>query len=159
MALRQAFCLLVGCLGLARAAPLDQLELQDGSVIAGELLGVANGVYRLRSPILGTVEVNAAQVRALRPAGAAPPTAATADSAATSAALARLQARLEADPALMQQVLALQNDPTVRQALADPSFLAAVGGGNLAALRDHPHLRALLAQPQLRALVEQLAAP
>ncbi len=65
--------LVVGFLGLlgilvtqAVAGELRVLELRDGRVITGEILSLKNGVYTLESDSLGTINIEASTIRAIR---------------------------------------------------------------------------------------------
>ena len=50
----------------ALAGP-SQVELTDGSVLTGDLVGYADGRYTLRSPTLGDVSLEESKVRSVRP--------------------------------------------------------------------------------------------
>ena len=69
---RFAWVLLMG-LGLvgAAAGEASRIELRDGSVISGEVVGFADGRYLVESPALGRVSIDQAQIRSLQPGGAA----------------------------------------------------------------------------------------
>ena len=69
---RFAWVLLIG-LGLvgAAAGELSRIELRDGSIISGEVVGFADGRYLVESPALGRVTIDQAEIRSLQPGGAA----------------------------------------------------------------------------------------
>ena len=78
---RFAWALLIG-LGLVgpAAGEASRIELRDGSIISGEVVGFADGRYLVESPALGRVTIDQSQIRSLQPGGAAggDPTAGTA---------------------------------------------------------------------------------
>ena len=48
------------------AETMSRLELTDGSILVGEVLGMSDGVYSVRSPTLGTIRVESSPIRDLR---------------------------------------------------------------------------------------------
>ncbi len=60
------------------------------------------------------------------------------------------------DAELTGMITALQSNPQVQAALADPEFMHLVASGNLGALRSNPRLKALMSSPGLRALQERM---
>jgi hypothetical protein len=69
---RFAWVLLMA-LGLvgAAAGELSRIELRDGSVISGEVVGFADDRYLVESPALGRVSIDQSQIRSLQPGDAA----------------------------------------------------------------------------------------
>ena len=69
---RFARVLLMG-LGLVGAAvgEASRIELRDGSIISGEVVGFADGRYLVESPALGRVSIDQSQIRSLQPGGTA----------------------------------------------------------------------------------------
>lgn len=151
--------LLAWPLAAAAAGELTTFELTDGSVITGELIAIDAGGYSVRSPSLGVVQIDQSDVQVMRrgpPLPAAADAAGAAGDAAGAADLAAMQQRLLGDPEVMSQILALQNDPTVRAAVADPAVLQALGSGNIEALQGNESLRRLLDLPAIRAIIERV---
>ena len=163
--------------GLVAAAE-SRIELRDGSVISADLVGVGNGVYRVRSATLGELRIPQSKVLAIRPAtaGTTPSTSATAPNSAaapTSAAtpnpppgpgvqavdLAAIQQQLLGNPQTMEAITRMQSDPGIQAALADPQFVAMIMSGNVEALRTDPRFQRLLENPAIRALIGQVLGP
>jgi hypothetical protein len=168
--------LLAGALaaaGLAAGAgDLARFELDDGSVVVGEPLSLADGVYRIRTPALGEVTVDASRVRRMSRAddtgggaagawGAAPgaPTGADPAAAVSAADIEGLQRRLIGDQGVMESIMALQQDPQLKAALADPELMGLVMSGNIEALRNHPAFGRLMNHEGIRAIIEQVVGP
>jgi hypothetical protein len=163
-------CLALGLSpGLVVAAE-SRIELRDGSVISADLVGVGNGVYRVRSATLGEVTIPESAVLAIRPAtaGAAAPTSAATSAAAPNPApgagaqtvdLAAIQQQLLDNPQTMEAITRLQSDPGIQAALADPQFVAMIMSGNVEALRTDPRFQRLLENPAIRALIGQVLGP
>lgn len=142
------------------ADDMSRLELTDGSIIVGEVIGMSGGVYSLRSPTLGTISIESSRIRSLRNADDLP---ATSDGAALANPGARygadidaLQRELVGSPELMQMIVGLQNDPALQRAMADPELMALISAGNVDALRQHPSFLELMSHPGIRAIVEQI---
>jgi hypothetical protein len=150
---RFAWVLLIG-LGLvgAAAGEASRIELRDGSIISGEVVGFADGRYLVESPALGRVTIDQSQILSLQPGGAA-----GASSGGHGAQIMDLQQQIMGDAAIMGMVTALQSDPQVQAALADPEFMQLVTSGNLGALQSNPRFKALMNRPDLRALQERMS--
>jgi hypothetical protein len=61
----------LGWFSAVGAADLARFELNDSSVIVGEPLSVTDGVYRIRMPALGDIEVPVSRVSSMVPADGA----------------------------------------------------------------------------------------
>ncbi len=149
--------LVTGLVTVLVSAAENRIELRDGSVISGELIGIEGGVYRVRSRALGEVTVRESEVLAIRPATAETP--APAPSANTggpqSSDLMAIQRQLLANPGIMESITRLQSDPAIQTALADPEFTRLILSGNLEALRANPRFQGLMENPAIRAIVGQ----
>lgn len=139
------------------AAAESRIELEDGSLITGEVLGSDGRTYRIRSRTLGTIEIDAEQIRSLRPAGSAgASTGTSAAAAANNQRIDSIQKGIAADSGLLGSIMALENDPTLQEALADDEFMRAISERDFETLRNHPTIRKLLENPRMRAIVDQI---
>ena len=90
------------------AATAASIELRDGSVVQGEVISLADGVYTVRTRTLGVVEFDQEDVVAVRYGGSAghisagSATAGTLDPVQTQA----IAGRLMSDPAIMEMITA-----------------------------------------------------
>jgi len=152
---RFGWVLLIGVVlvGPAAAGEASRIELRDGSVISGEVVGFADGRYQVQSPALGRITIEQSQIQSLQPAGAA-----GADSGVGGyrAQITDLQRQMESDAEIMGMITALQSDPRVQAALSDPEFMQLVASGNLGALQDNPRFKALMDSPDLRSLQNRM---
>jgi hypothetical protein len=152
----------LGCQA-ALAGP-SRVELKDGSVLTGELVGYAGGIYTLRSPTLGEVRLEESGVLSVRPGVAGDPAGVDAPGGLGGLRLPpdlagqvqATQQRLMSDPAVFGMIMALQNDPAIRAVLSDPAFLSLITSGNLQAIQGSPGFQELLQHPALRAVLEQV---
>lgn len=141
--------------GLAGAAQ-NRIEMRDGSVINGELIGIESGVYRIHSRTLGEVAIPESEVLLIRPATVttpAPPPSANSDPQAGD--LAAVQQQLLANPGIMDAMTRLQSDQTIQSALADPEFTRLILSGDLEALRANPRFLGLMENPAIQAILGQ----
>ncbi len=143
------------------AGTVREVELSDGSVVQAEVVSLRHGVYQLRSSTLGEFEVPESQVVAIRTPhrepGAAPASEWDGDVASplpqqTLPAAGDLQQALTQDPAALNKILSLQNDPLVQSILSDESTMQAVESGDLGALLNDPKIKALMNHPTVQDL-------
>ncbi|NEX21452.1 hypothetical protein G3480_14195 [Thiorhodococcus mannitoliphagus] len=144
----------------AAQAGESRIELTDGSVITGELLGIEANHYRIRSATLGTLSVPESSIQSIQPMSAAgASTSQPGGSAAApdySADIAAIQKQLMTDQGLMDQVTALQQDPDIQQALSDPELTRMILSGDLQGLRADPRFQRLMQHPSIQALMGQV---
>jgi hypothetical protein len=137
--------------GATATAEPSRIELRDGSVISGAVVGFSGGHYLIRSPALGEISVDESEIRAVHPGGEA-----SAGSGYRSE-IQSLQQRMVANPEIVTLLTALANDPEVQAALADPELMHLVASGNLTALQRNPRFQSLLDHPELQAILGQMA--
>jgi ABC-type proline/glycine betaine transport system permease subunit len=156
-------CLAVALLGLAvgvLAAPT--IELKDGSRIQGEILGVDNGVYTVRSPSIGTVHVAQSNIARIvydgdSANGARVPGKSSArDDGSLTRDIQQLQTRLTQDPAMMQSIMSLQSDPQIQAILNDQAIVKAVQDGDYMSLLGNSKIQALESNEHLQQLLQQV---
>ena len=169
MHLRTFFTTLVLCVlpFCVYGGTLREVELLDGSIIRAEMLSMDGKMYRLRSDALGTIEVPEYQVKAIRSPGdphVRPQTAEEPNVESPTSPLATpaptppandLQQALSQNPAAMNKIISLQNDPLMQQILGDENTMRAVQAGDLGALMNDPKVRALMNHPTIRELSGQ----
>lgn len=135
----------------------SRIELSDGSVITGELVGIEDGRYRIRSATLGELWIPESSVSVLQPLNGRAPGAANSASALSHAAeIASIQKRLATDQGLMDQVSALQQDPGIQSALSDPEFVRMVLSGDVKRLSADPRFRQLMTNPAIQSIMGQV---
>jgi len=143
-----AGCLVLAVLLLGVGSAAERLVLEDGTVVVGELRGLANGVYTVESKGLGVVEIPSAQVtrieRADAPSAPSAPTGAAAAPAASAGDIAGLQQQMLGDGRTVGLLLTLSESPAMQAVLADPEIMALVEAGDLEALARNPKFTALL---------------
>lgn len=139
------------------ASEIKEIELKDGSVITGEVISLTNGIYTVKSDILGTIKLEDSKVRNIREkAGFSTPAASPqtplvpqAQSSATGEAQS-LQQKMMSDKEIMGMILSLQNDPEFKTLLEDPKIMSAVNSGDVATLTADPRFMKLMNNPTVR---------
>jgi len=140
------------------AADQRTIELRDGSVLVGELVGADGGRYRIRTPILGEIELSESDVLAIR-SGAAPVNGQGAAPSGTTdlrGALSTIQHQIAGDASLAGALTALQGDPEIQSALSDPAFTQLILSGNVAALSADPRFLRIMSNPAIQAILGQV---
>jgi hypothetical protein len=140
------------------------ITLKDGSQIKGVLSGIDNGVYTVRTPIIGDVHVAASDVASITNGGAP----ATVSSAALPAAsafnssldqqIAAQQKKLMSNPQTMAALQQMAQDPEIIQALSDPALVQAVTSHDYQAVQSNPKIQELMSSPKMQALLQKIIA-
>jgi hypothetical protein len=151
---------------LASGDTAREIELTDGSIIQADVVSMSQGIYRLRSDALGEIEVPEDRIKAIRSPQAetatpridaesgqesrTPVEALPGPAPAPSAE--DFQQRLQQDPAAMEKILSLQNDPLVQSILDDAGTMRAIEAGDIGTLLNDPKIRALMSHPTVQEL-------
>ncbi len=157
--------------GEVLAGNILEFGLKDGSVISGELVSYGQGVYTVKSSVLGIIKIPESKVDFMRsgsapaeqkrrePASAAtanrgqvktvqePPPAANMDAEAD---LRAMQGKILGDKAMMSKITAIQNDPEIQEILQDPALMQAINSGDIGALMANPKVVKLLQNPSMQ---------
>jgi len=124
----------------AYAGEVKELELNDGTVITGEIVSLDDGVYTVKSESLGTIKLAESRVRTIRVKGSTKDS----DSADTNAQAQALQQKMMNDKEIMDKIRSLENDPEFQKILDDPEVMKAVNSGDVAALMANPQFLKLM---------------
>jgi len=160
---------LVLALSASAFAETQVITLKDGSQIKGELVGIANGVYTINTPMLGDVHIDKAQVTSISD-GSAPvaqaaqtapanvlqtPQAPQANADLTQKIQAA-QVQLMSNPDFIADMQKMAQDPEITQLLSDPALVQAVTSKNVNAMKNNPHAQQLMSNPKMKALIEKM---
>jgi hypothetical protein len=132
------------------AAEIKEIELIDGSVITGEVLSLGSGVYTIRTGSLGTLTIDDAKVRAIRPQGSLASSPQAGD-------IKALQDKMLSNAEVMGLIASLKDDPQFKKALEDPEILNAVNSGDIASLMANPKFLELLHNPTVQNIQQKVA--
>ena len=138
--------------GSLLAGEIKEIELNDGSVITGEVVSLINGVYSIRTGSLGTLKIDDAKIRAIRPRS----TPSSRPSGPSSESIS-LQDKMMSDQAVMSMIQSLKDDPQFMKILEDPEIMNAVSSGDTAALMANPKFLQLLHNPTVQNIQQKVA--
>jgi len=129
-----------------------ELELIDGSVLSGEVISFREGVYTVRSPSLGIIEINESQIRVIRvkPSESARGKTVGPTSTSLDKELKTLEESITSDQQIMQMIFSLQNDPDIQELLQDAGIMEAVSSGDISTLMSNPKFRKILENPDIQ---------
>jgi hypothetical protein len=129
-----------------------EVELIDGSVLTGEIISFREGIYKVRSPSLGTIEINESKIRVIRVKPSETATGKTVLPTNTSIdkELKALQESITSDQQIMQMIISLQNDPDIQALLQDAVIMEAVSSGDINTLMSNPKFRKILENPDIQ---------
>jgi len=134
------------------AAEIKEIELADGSVITGEVLSLNSGVYTIRTGSLGTIKIDDAKVRTIRPLGTQ-----SSRQSGQAGDIKSLQNKLMSDQEVMGMIESLKDDPQFKKILEDPEVMNAVNSGDTASLMANPKFLQLLQNPTIRDIQQKIA--
>lgn len=122
------------------AGDMREIEMTDGSIITGEVLSLAGGIYTIRSGSLGTIKIEESKIRAIR----SKPSSDNAANSQSAGEVSKLQDKMMNDKEVMSMIQSLQNDPDFKKILEDPGIMKAVQAGDVTTLMANPQFMKLL---------------
>ena len=143
------FLTLAAAATVVNAAETREIELNDGSVITGEIVSLSGGIYTVRSSTLGTLRIEASNIRVIRLQGSAAP-------GDVGGQIKSLQDKMLGDKEIMDAIRALQNDPDLQKILQDPEIMKAVQTGDIVTLLRNPEFMELLNKKAIQDINKKL---
>ena len=135
------FFLSVVFLGQAFAGETKTFELLDGSIITGEIISFSDGIFTLKSEVLGTVRIEESKIRAIR---------SRINGGIAGDEVLAFQEKMMGNEEIFAMILSLQNDPEFRAILQDPEIMSAVSSGDINALLSNQKFLKLLENPAIQ---------
>jgi hypothetical protein len=148
--------------GIAWASELREIELNDGSSITAEVRSLQDGIYTLKSSSLGTLRIQASEIRTIRSPGAntqqAQPIMQPISPLQPSvdAQIQGLQQQMLGNPSIMSMIQALQQNSVMQDILSDPGIQQALNSGDIGALLAHPKLQRLLHDETMQQIMREM---
>ena len=144
------FLALAASVTVANAAETRQIELNDGSMITGEVVSLSGGIYTVRSSTLGTLRIEESKIRVIR----SPGSAASRDAGRQ---VKSFEDSMLGDREIMDLIRALQNDPDLQKILQDPEIMKAVQTGDIVTLMRNPEFMKLLNKQAVQDIEKKLS--
>lgn len=132
----------------------QQVELKDGSIIAGEVVSLSNGIYTIESDSLGSINIEKSKIRTIHSKSYS--SGRNISLPVVNNKVQALQKTIMSQPSLMEMIMALQNDPDIQTALQDSRVMNAVMSGNINALIDNPAFKKILGNPKVQAVSRKI---
>jgi len=131
----------------SHAGVRSQVQLLDGTLIQAEIISFSNGVYKLRSEMLGTLSIAEDRVQSIRPNKSQTPEMLEkleSSDPSVGKKVQGLQQKLASDPKTMEMLLDLGNDPSMIGVLNDKDLMRAIQQGNLSTVIKNPKIQKLM---------------
>lgn len=141
-------------LGNAQAGEIKEIVLKDGSTISGEVVSFSNGIYTVKSDILGVIKLEESKVRIIQDKSTNNVNTSSNSNAAGDAQ--GLQQRMMNDKEVMSMIQSLQNDPDFKKLLEDPKIMQAVNAGDATTLMADPRFTKLLSNPTVQEIQKKV---
>ncbi len=142
----------------ATAGELRQFELNDGSVINGEIVSFKDGVYTIKSNTLGSIKIKESKIQTIRskPQAEISERPEKQSNKSVSTQLQTLQKSMMDDEQVMNMIISLQNDPDFQEILKDPAIINAVNSGDINTLISNPKFMKLLNNPKFQKIKKEV---
>ncbi|MBU1087765.1 MAG: hypothetical protein KKD05_09665 [Candidatus Omnitrophica bacterium] len=138
------------------AAQLKKIMLEDQTVIYGNVIGLENGIYKIKNRDMGLLSI--AEEKVISISNSAADTGIVnknmealqfspknpADPGAVEAGVEALKRQMSNDPSTMQNIAQLQDDPDFMAVLNDPAIMSAISSGDIDTLADNPKFLKLM---------------
>lgn len=137
----------------------SRIELIDGSVINGEVISFANGVYTINTPALGAVKIESAKVSKIQTVN--PSLVSNSIAAPQAANLSQEQIdayrqKIMGNPENAAAITGLINNPQIQGLAQDPQIQEAAKSGDIQALLKNKKFMSIVNDPELQEAVKKL---
>lgn len=159
---KTGFCLIL-IFGLSIGAfcgQISRVELNDGSVIEGDILSLNNGIYTLHSASLGEIKVETEKIRRIdtksqetAPADNPP---LNIDPNLVKSEINKVHRQIANDPEIIQKVNNLADDAEFQEAMKDPELIKAAKSQDIAALMSNGKFMNLIKNPKVKEIENKL---
>ena len=119
---------------------IRMIELNDGSLIYGEIVSLKDGVYTINTMSLGSIQIEESKIRVIR---------FKSDGQAAKEQIQAMQKLMLNDKEIINMIASLKDDPDVQEILKDPNLMKAINSGDLETLVSNPKFLKLLANPKI----------
>ncbi len=140
------------------AGDASTIYLNDGSVLAGEIISINSGIYSIQTESMGLININKSKISSIN--FGAPSDSARTGGNGNSAIMEQASAlskTIIADEDIMKMIMGLQNNPDFKAVLNDPDIMNSINTGNIEALLSNPKFLKLMNNSEVETINRKLA--
>ena len=144
----------------AYCAEASRVELNDGSVITGEIVSYANGVYVINTASLGEMKLDAAKISSIQPLNSSLVNSPAASAAGVNnpdgSKMGAYSQSLMSKPENAAIVAGLASDPHIQELVNDPQVAEAVKKGDIQALMKNEKFMQIVNDPDTQESLKKI---
>ncbi len=150
--------LFVSLTGNVFGGELKEIELNDGTMIYGEIISFSSGYYTISSELTGSTQINESDIKVIRsdPGQRSNDSDRALSQSAINAGINAIKFAMQKDSSTMQSIGALQDDPVFSELLADTAIMTAVEANDIETLMHNPKFIKLLGNPAVNSIGSDL---
>jgi len=137
----------------------SKIELNDGSMIEGEVSSLADGTYTINSNSLGQVRIDASKVRRIDTLGAdsqQPLNPSEASNVPSKEQIESIKTQILSNPDTLKNVTELSKDPQFQELLNDPAILSAAKKGNIQELISNEKIKSFSENAKIKQIKDKM---
>lgn len=125
------------------------IKLKDGVVVRGEVVSMRDGIYTIRSKMLGEIAVRGSDVLSMSKIED--------ESGVFPADRQRIERQIMSNPQFMQSVQNIAQDESVLEMLSDPAIKSAIMRQDVEYLQQNKKFKQFMGNPAVQGLVEDIS--
>ena len=145
------------------AADIQDIVLNDGSRISGQVESLQNGIYTIKSKSIGNIQIQQSQIRAIQHKSfaqqatpAQSPSTPLQTQPPTAVDLQKIQKSIANNKQIMSTIKSLQTNPAIQNILSNPALMRSIQAGDINALSTDPNIQKLMNNPKIKNITNQL---
>ncbi len=144
----------------AYCAQESRIELNDGSVINGQIVSYANGVYVLDTPAFGVIKVGGEKVARIESAGTPSPITSVGSPVSSGtfnqSEINAYKQKWMSSPASAAAITSLASDSRIQALVEDPQVQAAIASGDIQSLMKNEKFMSIVNNPNVQESLKKL---
>lgn len=147
----------------AHAQEKRVITLSDGTRISGKVSSYNNGIYTIQTENLGELKIKDSSVVNIGSGGSTATTDQTSNpntmgmgSQDMKSTVAQMQASMMQDPAMMQEIMKLVEDPEIMALLQDQNFVNDIMSYDPNRIQSNPKVQRLMNNPRMRQMMQMM---
>lgn len=145
---------------LVNAQSLRTIQLEDGSIIKGKVVGLQNGQYHIETTNLGVIQI--AENKIVSISNDTPTTSTISNDEVLNnpnmlkAQVGSLQQTLFSDPNAIMEIQKVFENPELKAILSDPKFVQDIMSYDINKIQGNANTQKLMNNPDIQKLMQQL---